>query len=107
VLVGVAVVVGVAVDFVMTVTIVVGVGEEAGAPPSALLTPSKKPELAQTWLMSQIITPPKLEKVLAYEIMLANVLGGSYPLPAAPLSPGTPSMILTFRFFETVLAQLS
>ncbi len=52
-------------------------------------------------------TPPKLEKLLQYEMIDARVEPDSYPLPAAVGAPGIPSIILTFGFSETVFAQLS
>jgi hypothetical protein len=53
------------------------------------------------------MTPPKDENPFAYEMMLASVSTGTYPLPAAVELPGTPTKTLTFLLSETVLAQLS
>lgn len=75
--------------------------------PRAEATLSRKPALAQTWLMSHIMTPPKLEKVWAYLITLASWLPAMYPVPAADELPGTPRRIFTSLFLLTVLAQLS
>jgi hypothetical protein len=67
-------VLGAELPFVVTVTKVdVDDGTKTPPPePKSALTPSKKPAFAYTWLMSQIMTPPKLENCSLYEMTLAR-----------------------------------
>ena len=65
-------------DVVVLVTVVsvVAIVVAAGAPRSEA-TALRNPELAQSWLISHIMTPPKLEKLLLYAIIDARVLPDS------------------------------
>lgn len=50
---------------VLVLVVVVDAGGGGGLdPPRSASTWSRKPELAQVWDISQIMTPPKLEKPL-------------------------------------------
>lgn len=79
----------------------VDVAEEA----RAAYTPSKNPEFATIWLISHIITPPKLVKVLQYAMTEARPVAFTYPLPA-PVLAGTPKKTFT-PVFLLALAHVS
>jgi hypothetical protein len=75
---------------------------ELSAPPRAFRTSLMKAPLAYACVASHIITPPKLSNFFEYSITLANSEDGMYPVLAAVVSAGTPTMTLTSLFFETV-----
>ena len=80
---------------------------EAGAPIS-LRTSASKPELAYSWLISHIMTPPKL----AYDLLEAMAEASSEPSTyepalAAPVLAAMPKRTLAFRLRLTLLAQVS
>jgi hypothetical protein len=80
---------------------------ESFAGPRAFRTSLIKPSLAYACVASHIITPPKLSNFFVYSITSANLDAGIYPVLAAEVNAGTPTMTLTSLFFDTVLAQLS
>lgn len=74
----------------------------SAAPPRAFRTSLMKAPLPYACVASHIITPPKLVNFFEYSITLANSEDGMYPVLAAVVSAGTPTMTLTSLFFETV-----
>jgi hypothetical protein len=74
----------------------------SAAPPRAFRTSLMKAPLPYACVASHIITPPKLVNFFEYSITLANSDDGMYPVLAAVVSAGTPTMTLTSLFFETV-----
>lgn len=80
---------------------------EAGAPKS-LRTSASKPELAYSWLMSHIMTPPKLAYDLLEAMAEANSEPSTYePALAAPVLAAMPKRTLALRLRLTLLAQVS
>jgi hypothetical protein len=74
----------------------------SSAPPRAFRTSLMKAPFPYACVASHIITPPKLSNFFEYSITLASSLDGMYPVLAAVVSAGTPTMTLTSLFFETV-----
>jgi hypothetical protein len=74
----------------------------SSAPPRAFRTSLMKAPLPYACVASHIITPPKLSNFFEYSITLASSEDGMYPVLAAVVSAGTPTMTLTSLFFDTV-----
>jgi hypothetical protein len=92
---------------VVPVVVVVGAEPPVAGAAISLTTSASNPELAYSWLMSHIMTPPKLGYDLLDEMASARSVPSTYePALAAPVFAAMPINTFALGLRLTVVAQV-